>query len=112
MPMTATARFALSNDDLQALFALAGRSDTAAYGLADDLEASLGGFLVVARGGGAGLPPAIDADLVAISGQAAQLRCRPTSRCCSTCTCSARAPSAASRATSKRSPRRWRTWWR
>jgi hypothetical protein len=74
MPMTATARFALSDDDLHALFALAGRSDTAAYGLADDLESSLGGYLVVARGGGAGLPPAVDADLAGIAGQAAQLR--------------------------------------
>jgi hypothetical protein len=72
--MPAPARFTFSNDELHALFELAGRSDTAAYGLAADLEASLGGYLVVARGGGQGLPPAVDADLAGIAVQAARLR--------------------------------------
>ncbi len=72
--MTTSVRFSFDHDELQQIFELAGRSDTAAYGLADDLEASLGGYLVVARGGGDGLPPAVDADLDSIARQAAQLR--------------------------------------
>lgn len=72
--MTTSVRFTFGHDELQDLFALTGRSDTAAYGLVEDLEASLGGYLVVVRGGGVGLPPAIDADLAGIASQAAQLR--------------------------------------
>lgn len=67
-------RFAFTPADLQAVFALSGRDDAAAWRLAEDAEACLAAFLVVARGGGGRLPPKVAADLEGIARNAAALR--------------------------------------
>jgi hypothetical protein len=67
-------RFAFTPADTQAVFRLAGRDDAAAWRLAEDLEACLAAFLVVARGGGGQLPPQVAADLDGIVRSAAALR--------------------------------------
>jgi hypothetical protein len=72
--MSEPIRFAFAGADLAALFGLAGRADGAAYRLAEDLEACLAAYLVVARGGGGGLPPKVVADFDAIGRTAAALR--------------------------------------
>lgn len=72
--MSEPIRFAFAGADLAALFGLAGRDDAAAFRLAEDLEACLAAFLVVARGGGGRLPPTVAADLDGIAKSAADLR--------------------------------------
>lgn len=67
-------RFAFTPADLQAVFRLSGRDDAAAWRLAEDVEACLAAFLVVARGGGGRLPPKVAADLEGIARSAAALR--------------------------------------
>jgi hypothetical protein len=67
-------RFALTVDGLQTVFHLAGREDAAAWRLAEDVEACLGAFLVVARSGGGTLPPKVATDLEGIARSAAALR--------------------------------------